>query len=259
MQGNKDVLKKHCGLPISTYFSALKLRWLIDNVTEVREAIEEDRCLFGTVDTWLIWVINLSLNELIFIELSVINLTESDRRGQWWAPSNGCDQRFTNDAYEPWNVELGSVPLQVISPNLQLLPSLYLHFFLIREKLSRIGINYSYKLKIFFCIWTQVFWYTNFNFAGNSQFVGDLRLSDVGAFNRNSNFRGMVSSKFKWQWSLFSFVFLTIGSVWEISRLLWLVNSVSNLVALKWHMELVDFYSITQVYRLKKILQYTSL
>ena len=50
--GNKDFLKKHCGLPISTYFSALKLRWLIDNIAEVREAIAENRCLFGTVDTW---------------------------------------------------------------------------------------------------------------------------------------------------------------------------------------------------------------
>lgn len=54
--GNKDFLKKHCGLPISTYFSALKLRWLMDNVHVVRQAIEEDRCLFGTVDSWLIWV-----------------------------------------------------------------------------------------------------------------------------------------------------------------------------------------------------------
>ncbi len=54
--GNKDFLKRHCGLPISTYFSALKLRWLIDNVAEVRDAIDENRCLFGTVDTWLIWV-----------------------------------------------------------------------------------------------------------------------------------------------------------------------------------------------------------
>lgn len=54
--GNKDILKKHCGLPVSTYFSALKLRWLIDNIAEVREAIAENRCLFGTVDTWLIWV-----------------------------------------------------------------------------------------------------------------------------------------------------------------------------------------------------------
>jgi len=62
VQGNKDVLKKHCGLPISTYFSALKLKWLIDNVIEVRQAIEDDRCLFGTVDTWLIWNLTGGVN-----------------------------------------------------------------------------------------------------------------------------------------------------------------------------------------------------
>lgn len=53
---NKNFLKNICGLPISTYFSALKIRWLIDNVEAVRNAILENRCLFGTVDTWLIWV-----------------------------------------------------------------------------------------------------------------------------------------------------------------------------------------------------------
>lgn len=53
---NKNFLKNVCGLPVSTYFSALKIRWLIDNVAGVREAIANDRCLFGTVDTWLIWV-----------------------------------------------------------------------------------------------------------------------------------------------------------------------------------------------------------
>lgn len=62
VQGNKDVLKKHCGLPISTYFSALKLRWLIDNIAPVREAIDADRCLFGTVDTWLIWNLTGGVN-----------------------------------------------------------------------------------------------------------------------------------------------------------------------------------------------------
>ena len=44
-----------CGLPISTYFSALKIRWLLDNVKEVALALKEDRLLFGTVDTWLLW------------------------------------------------------------------------------------------------------------------------------------------------------------------------------------------------------------
>lgn len=56
---NTEILKSLCGLPISTYFSALKLRWLLDNVPAVHEAIDQKRCYFGTVDTWLIWVCSL--------------------------------------------------------------------------------------------------------------------------------------------------------------------------------------------------------
>lgn len=48
--------QKKCGLPIHTYFSALKLRWLMDNIEGVHSAIEKGTCLFGTVDTWIIWV-----------------------------------------------------------------------------------------------------------------------------------------------------------------------------------------------------------
>lgn len=55
---NAEILKPLCGLPISTYFSALKLRWLLDNVPAVQEAVKQNRCYFGTVDTWLIWVCN---------------------------------------------------------------------------------------------------------------------------------------------------------------------------------------------------------
>ncbi|XP_047114214.1 glycerol kinase-like [Schistocerca piceifrons] len=52
---NQDYFKPLCGLPVSTYFSALKLKWMMDNVPEVREAVKNKSCLFGTVDTWLIW------------------------------------------------------------------------------------------------------------------------------------------------------------------------------------------------------------
>ncbi|CAG9855577.1 unnamed protein product [Phyllotreta striolata] len=52
---NQNFLQQLCGLPVSTYFSALKIKWLMDNVPHVKEAIEDKRCLFGTVDTWLIW------------------------------------------------------------------------------------------------------------------------------------------------------------------------------------------------------------
>ncbi len=51
-----NFFKEQCGLPISTYFSALKIRWLIDNNEDVRNAIKEKRCLFGTVDSWLLYV-----------------------------------------------------------------------------------------------------------------------------------------------------------------------------------------------------------
>ncbi|XP_061483346.1 glycerol kinase isoform X4 [Rhineura floridana] len=53
---NKSFFKTKTGLPLSTYFSAVKLCWLLDNVKEVREAVQEQRALFGTIDSWLIWL-----------------------------------------------------------------------------------------------------------------------------------------------------------------------------------------------------------
>lgn len=53
---NKDYVKDLCGLPITTYFSALKLRWLLDNVAEVQKVAEQGNLLFGTIDSWLLWV-----------------------------------------------------------------------------------------------------------------------------------------------------------------------------------------------------------
>ncbi|XP_063821744.1 glycerol kinase 3-like [Ostrinia nubilalis] len=43
------------GLPLSTYFSSVKLKWLLQNVTAVKEAVRLGECMAGTVDSWLIW------------------------------------------------------------------------------------------------------------------------------------------------------------------------------------------------------------
>lgn len=51
-----NALKELCGLPISTYFSAVKLKWLLENVSTVKEAHEKETMIFGNVDTWLIYV-----------------------------------------------------------------------------------------------------------------------------------------------------------------------------------------------------------
>ncbi|XP_047524248.1 glycerol kinase isoform X1 [Pieris napi] len=59
---NKNYLKPLCGLPMSPYFSAVKLRWLADNVEVVQQAIKNGTCCFGTVDTWLIWNLTGGVN-----------------------------------------------------------------------------------------------------------------------------------------------------------------------------------------------------
>lgn len=53
--GGRKFFVESCGLPISTYFSAMKLRWLMDNVNSVKEAMKAGDALFGTIDSWLIW------------------------------------------------------------------------------------------------------------------------------------------------------------------------------------------------------------
>ncbi|GAN10503.1 conserved hypothetical protein [Mucor ambiguus] len=50
-----EALRDTCGLPITTYFSAVKLKWMLDHVPEVKEAHENNRLQFGTIDTWLIY------------------------------------------------------------------------------------------------------------------------------------------------------------------------------------------------------------
>ncbi|XP_073885042.1 glycerol kinase isoform X12 [Macaca fascicularis] len=60
--GNNNFVKSKTGLPLSTYFSAVKLRWLLDNVRKVQKAVEEKRALFGTIDSWLIWSLTGGVN-----------------------------------------------------------------------------------------------------------------------------------------------------------------------------------------------------
>ena len=53
--GGQDRYRAKTGLPMSTYFSALKIRWILNNVTGVRAAAEAGDLLFGNIDSFLIW------------------------------------------------------------------------------------------------------------------------------------------------------------------------------------------------------------
>jgi glycerol kinase len=54
-EGGIDRLRAKTGLPLATYFSGPKLRWLLDEVSGLRAAAERGDALFGNIDTWLIW------------------------------------------------------------------------------------------------------------------------------------------------------------------------------------------------------------
>lgn len=53
--GFVDYVYEHTGLVVDAYFSASKIRWILDNVPEANEVLEAGNLLFGTVETWLIW------------------------------------------------------------------------------------------------------------------------------------------------------------------------------------------------------------
>ena len=54
-QGVTDMIRQKTGLIIDAYFSATKIKWILDNVPGARKRAEKGELLFGTVDTWLIW------------------------------------------------------------------------------------------------------------------------------------------------------------------------------------------------------------
>jgi glycerol kinase len=54
-EAGQDRFRERSGLPLATYFSGPKLRWLLDRIPGLRERAEAGEVLFGTMDSWLIW------------------------------------------------------------------------------------------------------------------------------------------------------------------------------------------------------------
>lgn len=54
-KGLEEYIRNNTGLIIDAYFSATKVKWILDNVEGAREKAERGELLFGTVDTWLVW------------------------------------------------------------------------------------------------------------------------------------------------------------------------------------------------------------
>ena len=53
--GGQDRLREKTGLPLATYFSGPKIKWILDNVDSVRAKAEKGELAFGNIDSWVIW------------------------------------------------------------------------------------------------------------------------------------------------------------------------------------------------------------
>jgi len=101
MSPRSSMIQEKCGLPITTYFSALKLRWLLDNQESVSTAHVKGRLLAGTVDSWLIW----NLTGGVESGLHLTDVTNASRTG------------LMNIHSQTWDCQLASffgVPLDIM-------------------------------------------------------------------------------------------------------------------------------------------------
>lgn len=85
----QDYFRDVTGLPISTYFSGVKLRWLIENVPEIECAVNKEACYFGTMDSWLIYKLTGGVENAVHVT-DVSNASRTLmmdlRKKQWHEP-----------------------------------------------------------------------------------------------------------------------------------------------------------------------------
>jgi len=67
-RGLESTIREKTGLVIDAYFSATKIRWILDHVDGARKMAEEGKLAFGTVDSWLLW--NLTQGQVHFTDVS---------------------------------------------------------------------------------------------------------------------------------------------------------------------------------------------
>jgi glycerol kinase len=82
-EAGPDRFREQTGLPLATYFSGPKLRWLLDNVPGLREAAERGRARFGTIDSWLVWKLTgihatdvTNASRTMFMDLATLEWSE---------------------------------------------------------------------------------------------------------------------------------------------------------------------------------------
>ncbi|GAB7129686.1 glycerol kinase GlpK [Silvimonas sp. JCM 19000] len=81
--GHADLVKSKTGLPIDAYFSASKLKWLLDHIPDARRRAEQGELAFGIVDSWLIWNLTQGQNHLTDVSNAARTMLFNIHTLQW--------------------------------------------------------------------------------------------------------------------------------------------------------------------------------
>jgi len=82
-EGMADTIREKTGLVIDAYFSATKLRWLLDNVPGARAQAERGELAFGTVDSWLMWQLTGGRKHVTDVSNASRTMLFNVRSNQW--------------------------------------------------------------------------------------------------------------------------------------------------------------------------------
>ncbi len=78
-KGWKEKIHKKTGLLIDSYFSATKIKWILDNVKNARELAKKGKLAFGTIDSWLIYKMTNGIENNVEKTKHVIDITNASR------------------------------------------------------------------------------------------------------------------------------------------------------------------------------------
>ncbi len=81
--GLATMFQEKTGLVIDPYFSGTKIKWLLDNVPEVRERADEGKLAFGTVDSWLVWKLSGGKRHVTDVSNASRTLLFNIHTGEW--------------------------------------------------------------------------------------------------------------------------------------------------------------------------------
>ncbi|MDO9194061.1 MAG: FGGY family carbohydrate kinase, partial [Undibacterium sp.] len=82
-QGHASIIEKKTGLILDPYFSATKLKWILDHVPGARQQAERGELAFGTVDTWLAWQLSEGQRHVTDVSNASRTMLFNIHRGCW--------------------------------------------------------------------------------------------------------------------------------------------------------------------------------